>query len=1050
MTDQPRRLPGVRSLAGACLLALLAVLFVPFSVEANHGGGLVSSLPVDQSIVASAPSKIVLEFDGPVGDEVTILVRQGNQRVETGDPQISGPTVTVPVSTDVNPGIFTVVYEVRVNRPEQVHQYEGTIRYTVTPSGCTSTVTNLGPFTSITAPVFGTAPDRLRVAAVDKNFQQVIYASNGRELQRSVDSGCTWTVALDLAAEGFGQDAVIAEVASASEVPGLASVLVLDPVDEGGNVVQPTVYVAGGPNAPLVAGGLGLEPVRFDPEQPLFCRHPQPCQFAYSDAPVVQRGLPTLYLLTEPAFELGAVRLFRSSDAGQTFTATGPIVTETEILPGASNVTPGIVARASGLTPDRVQEDTVYVSTGRSVHVSFNRGDTFIEAYRLDATEGQAITHIAAGRNFDERGVSQRDVLAVLSADEPKAEPLTILRLAADGQVLTRGRDLDTSELAGSYVTSIARGAAPGQFLVLPGRDDQTRPGIFEYELSIDALLDLDTNDVSPWANAQATSPICTRWFGHDANRFYFVDADDGHAHVHTADDFCTQPDPSDSSELTIDIVDLPPARELAKGAEAVLDATRDLIQIDPGTTQDVGYRLSRGATPVPVDVAFLIDTSGSIRDNAAQLRAAFQQIVEGLAAREIDAYFGLAEFKDQSVRYRLRANIQDPTTGKFASELASLQFSGETEPHYTALHQLATGEGLEGPSVGTRVEPGQHMRWREESVRIVIMASDERDFDDPDGPGFVGAIDALNAKDIHHIGMHIRGEFNAAGTSADAPIADDTLLTLMQELSAGTEAFATAPIDCDGNGSNDVQPGDPLVCTLPNNVSPTSPIATSEALADAVVDLVSQVELQRAFTLETFVPAGFTAKVTSLSLDSTPSNPTQIADITVPQSRLWGITFGCVDQAQGRTATVPVNVDLERATIASRTAQLVCGDIPTPGVAPVRTPLAAIAPAVPAPPPAPIPANAPAPTAASANAFAQSAATSPAVGAAAAPQAQKQMQEAQIRDDDEVGYEFSALRREDPGPQTALIAGFVMAVGAGVAMSRQRRSEHARVRVRR
>ncbi|MFT5221985.1 MAG: methionine-rich copper-binding protein CopC [Glaciecola sp.] len=1050
----PTTSPRLRAVVAIVLLALVALLAVPMASQAHEGHGVIRSVPEERTIVGEAPSEVLVEFEGILVEgqvDVRVYTNRGAQ-IESGEADLEGGIVRVPVDETVGDGIYQIIYDVNTEAPSGgFHSFKGTIRYTVRGGACAGRITNVGAFTSVKAPDFASPPNTMTLAVVDKNFQQVIYASNGRELQRSTDSGCSWATILDLGAAdaaGAAADALIVEIATAREVPGAAAVLVLDPADDGANVAQPIVHFTQGANLPLVAGGVGLEPIRFDPSHPLGCRAPQPCHFAFSDA-APGGSAPTLYLLTKPAFELGVARLFRSSDTGQNFAPTASFVSEMDLLSGG-----GVAVEASALAPDVQQPDTVYVSTGRSVHVSFNRGDTFAEAYRLDSTEGQVITHLSSGSNFDADGIARRDLLAVIATDDPTAAPAAIARLQAIGTTLVRGADLDVSPMNGAYVASLARGAKAGQFLVLPARSDQVRPGVFEYEASIDGLLDLDTEKLSPWLNAQATSPICTRWFGHDRDRMYFVDADDGHGHVHSAGDFCTQPDPGFADGNSVDIIKFPPTVAVDVGGSAVLAAATDRLMLAPGVPQQVGYRLSRAAEDVPVDIAFLFDTSGSMRDNVEAVRAAFAEIVRDIEGRDISANFGLAEFNDLTVRYRRLADIQ-PIGDAFSRALAEMQISaGDKEPHLTALHQLATGEGLQNPSAGAPVPVGKQMNWRPNAVRIVIMASDEKFFDDPDGPTFAKTVAALNADEIHHVGLHIREELggdSSNSTGVDNPAASDALLAQMKRLSEATDTFAAAPIDCDGDGVNDIQRGQPLVCTFSNTVSATNPAPESGALAQAVVDLVAQVNQGRPFRLQADMPSGFTAKVRAAGLGGNLSD-TVTLDVTLPQFPLWSVSYSCTDAVLGQVAEVPVRALMADASVARLTTAVICGTLVDDPVIPVvAITIAAGAAVVPPPPPPPpaVPANAPAPTAASANAFAQSAATSPAVGAAAAPQFETQVQEAQIRDEDDAQFQYAARRESNDSPQTTLILGFVMAAGVGVAKSRQQAGQRQRASVR-
>ncbi len=1035
MTRSPHT--GAAGRLGAWLLvfALLVVATIVPKVRAaaHEGHGVVRSEPADRSVVEVAPVRVLIEFEGEVReDQVALRVVDGGGRdIATAAPVVDGHVLTMAVDATAPDDVYRILYDVGTRLDNgDFHDVRGSIRYSLSTSGCAKRIQQRQQHTSIQAPAFGSPPSSVTTAAVDQTFQQLLYASNGRELQRSVDGGCSWDLALDLDAvvdlADLGTEAVVSEILTAREVTGVAVAVVLDPLGDSG-LVQPRLFVAATGQGEFVEAGGDLPPFRMDPLQPMVCRHPQPCDFAMTDTAT---GVPSIYLATEgPAGKGGQV--YRSDDLGQSFTHIAVL------LPEVDPLGPDPLASAVTIATDTVEDGTVWMSTGRRVYVGSD-DDAFTPVFELPG-EGRVITHLTAGTGRDESGAPRRELLAAVSADRPNAPIELIVRLRALGNSLVRDRDIDATPLGGAWVESIARGPQPDQLLVLVDRDDRERPGVWEYESATDEMLDLDEYDTGPWRSAATTNPLCPRWFGHDDDYLYLVDSDDGHSHTHS--EFCPQADGAVDGN-SVSVVKFPEL-EAPEGDSATIAPRGTVVRVEPGSARDVGYRLARAAEDVPLDVAFLIDSSGSMRDNVDQVRAAFNRIVDELQSRRIDTYFGLAEFNDLSLRYRRLSDIRPPDD-EFSAALAGFRVgSGDREPHLTALHQLATGAGMGAVTEGAAVPPGLEMNWRPGAVRVVLLASDEPFFDDPDGPDFAEVVAALDTKDVHHVGMHIREEVGggtSAAPAADDPTASDELLQQMIELSAATETFAIKAVDCDGNGTVDVRPGDPLVCSLPNDLSVTSGGSTPEALATALVDLVTAVRNDRPFRLLARAPAGFTATIGVAGLNGRGDTYPSI-DVTRAQDLTWLVTFACTEGARGTSGTFPIQGVLADALIAQTSATVVCGAAPLAMPAGTQEPAAALAlpPPAPVPPPAPIPANAPAAQGVQSTAVAQSAAHAPSVAVAVAPQMQEQVQHARLGRDDELA--FSAVRsRRDPSPAVTLAAAMVM-VGAAALVEARRRA---------
>lgn len=241
--------------------------------------------------------------------------------------------------------------------------------------------------------------------------------------------------------------------------------------------------------------------------------------------------------------------------------------------------------------------------------------------------------------------------------------------------------------------------------------------------------------------------------------------------------------------------------------------------------------------TKIPAaDVAFLIDTTGSMGDEIASIRSNFQTIANTIATVVPDAAFAVAEHKDYPISpsgshgdypFLLRQQV---TTNhqKVLDALSVLTAAGGNdtpECQFEALYQLASGHGFDvdgnlkfdlgdarpfitGPNdafyghvTGTfdPDEPGAGTRggagFRDGAFRLIVEASDA-DFHDPDtgwtlantGTSPAGRSRALTA--LNSIGAHVIGV-----ASGNPPVAQ------MTDVAQQTGAIA------DKNGDGTMEP---------------------------------------------------------------------------------------------------------------------------------------------------------------------------------------------------------------------------------------------------
>jgi hypothetical protein len=282
----------------------------------------------------------------------------------------------------------------------------------------------------------------------------------------------------------------------------------------------------------------------------------------------------------------------------------------------------------------------------------------------------------------------------------------------------------------------------------------------------------------------------------------------------------------------------------------------------------------------------------------------------------------------------------------------------GEFRSMYAALYQAVTGAGQDlglpelSADTDHDIPPGQNARFAS-SVKVILHAVDEsfptnetagqsdpgglNGVTEPDMTSDEEAVAALGAETVYQVGLSTGSE----------SLAD------LKKVARGTNAFAPAGgVDCDGNGSIDVPAGDPLVCSVNPNRPPQA-----TGLPDAIEKLLYA-----------------TAPTTDITFDVTGA-PTVVKNVApegygaVLQStnRLeFEVTFSCPRLSAARTYDVAVRARLEERADPSAEAILVCRppdpddppeDVlpPLPPAPPAAAALVALALPPPPPPPPPI-----------------------------------------------------------------------------------------------
>ena len=795
-----------------------------------------------------------------------------------------------------------------------------------------------GTWLQIPVRSFPAGPQRITAHAVDPSEPRRWWITNGKSVMRSQDSGCSFSPVFTLPTAPTGDlrvtgDDRITGIAVAPRAPDAHRVYLtvasLDdlparlpklpgevPVPAGTVTVTQVVRSdnAGAASswvstAPLAAPAGGPGPIRTSLTDPL-----------------------TVYAVA------GGV-LNASTDGGATWRAAS--------IPATAA---GGDPRIKDFTVDSVDPAEVWAVTGGRIVNSVDRGVTW-KASTVPATG-------ARGPAVSVGGVSPTVVTVPVSSSGDGR--VTSLYMATEKS--RRFAQVPASNVAGP-AQSIAGGR--GFDLVLASSDaarTPSRSGVYRYNRD-GGLVDIDEFRLarqSPLLDVIADRDPSTRYYFHTDNSVVI---------------FADRTDPAmPRGGGTTDAFGFftPPAPPQA--APATLSPATARVPVQPGGSADTPYSLNLPRQPVRLDAFFLLDTSESTEPYINGLRNGLADLSRRLVREGIDAQFGLGEYQDwqgaHNVRYRLRDQIGPPDRA-YQKSLREITVAGGEEPGYMALHQMATGVGIDTPRKGPRVDPGQQARWRPGAYRLAVVVADESYVTDPDSVTPAQAVAALVERKIHTVGIHVGTtlpDVTEGPTGQCRPVtppiglndelrkaADRSKLRCqMYDVARATDALAPAGgVDCDGDGRMDVLGGRPLVCGLTidegrNVVAMTGPLTRilTALTTPTAVDLVGR------------SPSGATVAVR-------PAADFSATDVRRDARLGFTVTTGCSAEQAGTVLPVTLTARVATLPVATANLDVVCGD---PPVAPARPAPAAVAPAQPAPAPAAVPVIGPQPALAVSN----------------------------------------------------------------------------------
>lgn len=460
-------------------------------------------------------------------------------------------------------------------------------------------------------------------------------------------------------------------------------------------------------------------------------------------------------------------------------------------------------------------------------------------------------------------------------------------------------------------------------------------------------------------------------------------------------------------------------------------------VTLAPYQRRDIPYRLLLPPAPTPLDVYFMTDSTGSMADTIGSVQDSIQQIVDALTATGTDVHFGVADFRDYPMEddlvlsgdyaYR-RDRAIGPVDEAFAQALQSIQACCGTQDGedsgLEAIYQAATGAGrqvLTDPTGNSNILPGQGADFRRGAVKVIVVAADAYFRHPETNPGWPGPSLATDEATLARLGIHLVGLDVDTGSGQD-PGPDMRALALASHTVAGP-----AGVDCNGDGTPDLRPGDPLVCPYASN--------THASIAPAFLGLLDSLRDLKTVSLGVQGPRDVVRPLGATSFPRV--NVKAVNTLGVP------LEFGCDPPRFGTTTTIRVVAAVAKREVASLPVAVKCeAPLPAPPVQPLLAlpPLAAIAVLPPAPPAQPVQPN-PNP-----NPQPQ---TQPNAGMASQ---EDDVQQLAFAEDglipDEPGMAMSALRPQssvgpgsDSGDATYVLgAGVLLAFGAGCRLRMSRR----------
>jgi hypothetical protein len=264
------------------------------------------------------------------------------------------------------------------------------------------------------------------------------------------------------------------------------------------------------------------------------------------------------------------------------------------------------------------------------------------------------------------------------------------------------------------------------------------------------------------------------------------------------------------------------------EGASAEVDFGACAVGVSFNHEMEVCGVLDQTFDPPPLDLLFLVDTTGSMGSPIQNLQTNMLEIYQSISQTVDDALFAVANYEDfpeYAASTDRPFTLVQPLTSDTTLMQAGIESltdaygyptgggGGDIASAYEAIYQAATGEGLDvngngsyTDATGGDIAPSS-VGWRDGSARIVVLVTDapgrNPDTGDAAPTGAHGSSEVLQALADHNVLV-------VGISAADGAFPD------MELLANGTSATIEDGFDVDGDGlytsNGDIAPAGPLV----------------------------------------------------------------------------------------------------------------------------------------------------------------------------------------------------------------------------------------------
>ena len=740
----------------------------------------------------------------------------------------------------------------------------------------------IGQWVTIAGPTFGRQPSEprpgLTAHAVDPLNPHRLLVSDGESIQLSEDGGCTWrgtyTAPLDPASPTVTDAIRQIEFSGRGEVRRAYAVM-----SRGRELPGPiTVLVSDNGGVDWETRSAGLPPIYGRADSYFFACQTLSCPTALLAAAPNDPDVAYLSLS-----EVAGPTLFRTANGGRSW----------EPLPSLEFIDTAVTEMA--VAPDNA--DDLWVVFTDDLARSRDGGRTWEWPSGL---EGVAGLHLSSDES--------RASVQVLSRTDPidYAAPYDRITRSVDGGVSWQTIDL-AQRLHGTLGVAPG-GAADDVVLATDGPD-----GVLQFDPAARRFLDIAApglGDVAAPRRDSTSEPVY--WFRQFAGLAVFVPG--------------PPPGPVPREKLPFEPFDPPPV-EQTRVPGTLVPAQLEL-ELGREGTRVINYRVDLPALPTPVDIWFLIDTSGSMEGAIEGVRQGFETIIEELSASGFDAWFGLATFPARRQIYDRQADVAPPNEELYAALDRLAADGGVPEIHPTALYQSVTGAGQ--PDAG--IPPGRGATFRPQALKIIVHATDEAYGTEGTGPTREEAARALATRAVRHVGLDLAaGEYDTGVPPDEEGLRSTKRDHDFMARETGTLAPAGG-IDCNGDGTNELEEGDPITCPIVRG-------RDNVEITPAIVSAVRGVRDETAVALTVVDPGGMNVEI---------GEPTRSpVDVKVPNSLPFAVRYSCPPEMTGKVGEVRLRATVRGVPAAEGTARLGCGvaapAAATPGPRPPTGPVPVI-----------------------------------------------------------------------------------------------------------